>query len=313
MSGVLSMLTGCTYSAVPGDPTIGAAAATSSTTASVAYTAPVSNGGSTITLYTATSSPSGITGTVSQSGSGTITVSGLNGNTTYTFTVRATNAIGQSAASTASNSITTTPEIGQAYGGGFFAGQISTSANGVATHNLVISPKSTGQSTGKWGTVTGTGIQSVIDGPGNTTALNALGANYVAAQFCENLNTGGYTDWYLPAKNELITLYYFLKPEAKENNTNSNGSNANAVSPQPISTFFTSSTPAQTSVKAFKSGGSEHIFDDTYGTWSSTEYAGEMTAAWLLYMTGFTTSGGMGGQVKTYTPVYCRAVRRVAI
>jgi hypothetical protein len=93
---------------VPGAPTIGTATATGSTTATVSYTAPVSNGGATITLYTATSSPGGLTGTLATAGSGTITVSGLSPATSYTFTVRATNSVGQSAASAASNSITTT-------------------------------------------------------------------------------------------------------------------------------------------------------------------------------------------------------------
>jgi hypothetical protein len=93
---------------VPGAPTIGTATATGSSTATVAYTAPASNGGATITLYTATSSPSGLTGTLATAGSGTITVSGLSPTTSYTFTVRATNSVGQGAASAASNSITTT-------------------------------------------------------------------------------------------------------------------------------------------------------------------------------------------------------------
>ena len=92
---------------VPGAPTIGTATATGSTTATVAYTAPASNGGATITSYTATSSPGSITGTLSTSGSGTITVTGLSASTSYTFTVTATNSVGQSAASAASNSITT--------------------------------------------------------------------------------------------------------------------------------------------------------------------------------------------------------------
>ena len=98
---------------VPDAPTIGTATSTGTTTATVAYTAPASNGGATITLYTATSSPGGVTGTLATAGSGTITVSGLSPSTSYTFTVKATNSVGQSAASAASNSITTaTPVVG---------------------------------------------------------------------------------------------------------------------------------------------------------------------------------------------------------
>lgn len=91
---------------VPGAPTIGSATAISATTASVAFTAPASDGASTITTYTATSSPGNITGTLSQSGSGTITVTGLTTGTSYTFTVTATNSIGTSSPSASSNSIT---------------------------------------------------------------------------------------------------------------------------------------------------------------------------------------------------------------
>ena len=98
---------------VPGAPTIGTATQTGSSTATVVYTAPASNGGATITQYDAVSSPAGGTGTLSQAGSGTITVTGLTPLTSYTFTVKATNSAGQSAASAASNSITTTAAIGQ--------------------------------------------------------------------------------------------------------------------------------------------------------------------------------------------------------
>jgi hypothetical protein len=92
---------------VPGAPTIGTATATSATTATVAFTAPASDGGATITSYTATSNPGNITGTLNQAGSGTITVSGLSSSTSYTFTVTATNSVGTGSASSASNSITT--------------------------------------------------------------------------------------------------------------------------------------------------------------------------------------------------------------
>ena len=91
---------------VPGAPTIGAVAAAGSTSAKVTFTAPSSDGGSPITTYTATSSPAGGTGTVSQAGSGTITVTELTAGTPYTFTVTATNAAGTSAASATSAPVT---------------------------------------------------------------------------------------------------------------------------------------------------------------------------------------------------------------
>jgi len=88
---------------LPGVPTGVTASLTNSTTASVSFTAPSINGGAVIETYTATSSPGGITGTLYQSGSGTITVSGLTAGTVYTFTVAATNNVGSSNASQSSN------------------------------------------------------------------------------------------------------------------------------------------------------------------------------------------------------------------
>jgi hypothetical protein len=89
----------------PDAPIIGVATSTGTTTATVAFTAPVYTGASVIISYTAVSSPDGITASLSQSGSGTISISGLTTGTTYTFTVYATNSDGSSAFSAASNSI----------------------------------------------------------------------------------------------------------------------------------------------------------------------------------------------------------------
>ena len=90
---------------VPGAPTIGTALVQYNV-ANVPFTAPASDGGKPITSYTATSSPGGITGILNQSGSGTIVVTGLTAGVSYTFTVTATNMIGNSSPSSASNSVT---------------------------------------------------------------------------------------------------------------------------------------------------------------------------------------------------------------
>lgn len=94
--------TSTTPATVPGAPTAVSAAA-GNTQAVVPFSAPASNGGSTIISYTVTSSPGGITKT---GGSSPITVTGLTNAVAYTFTVVATNGIGNSAASSASNSVT---------------------------------------------------------------------------------------------------------------------------------------------------------------------------------------------------------------
>jgi hypothetical protein len=95
------------YFTVPDTPTIGTAYVTGSTTANVSYTAPANTGNGTtaqaITSYTAVSSPGGVTNTLSQAGSGTINMSGLTANTSYTFSVYATNSAGNSSASANSN------------------------------------------------------------------------------------------------------------------------------------------------------------------------------------------------------------------
>ena len=72
--------------------------------AAVFFTPPVNDGGAAITLYTVTSDPDGIVATGTSS---PIIVSYLANNRAYTFTVVATNSIGDSYASVASNSITT--------------------------------------------------------------------------------------------------------------------------------------------------------------------------------------------------------------
>ena len=90
------------YFLVPNAPTIGVATMTGQTTASVTFTVPVTNGGPSVTSYTVISTPDNITATGTSS---PISITGLTAGTTYTFTVTATNIIGTSPSSSASNAI----------------------------------------------------------------------------------------------------------------------------------------------------------------------------------------------------------------
>ncbi len=78
-----------TPATAPGAPT-GASAAAGNGLATVAFSAPASNGGSAITGYTVTSNPGGFTGSGATS---PIVVSGLTNGVAFTFTVTATNGV----------------------------------------------------------------------------------------------------------------------------------------------------------------------------------------------------------------------------
>jgi hypothetical protein len=199
----------------------------------------------------------------------------------------------------------TLPAIGSAFGGGFFAGQISTAGNGIADYNLVVGPVASAQSTLQWKTAnTATaGTSSVIDGPANSTAMN--NASHPAAQFCEGLTIGGFSDWYSPAKNELEVCYYNLKPTTTANNTGTSGINANAV-PARASTY-TSGNPAQTSATNFQSGGAEAFTVTSY--WTSTQNANPY--GWCQSF-GSPYAGYQFASNKT-TSYGIRAIRRVAV
>jgi hypothetical protein len=91
-----------TIATIPDAPTAITAVA-GNAQATVAFTVPANNGGSAITSYTVTSTPGNISQTSTTS---PITVTGLTNGTAYTFTVIATNSVGNSVPSSASNSVT---------------------------------------------------------------------------------------------------------------------------------------------------------------------------------------------------------------
>ena len=179
---------------VPNAPTIGTATdvgtsrAYNNGAAVVTFTAPTFTGGFPITSYTATSSPGGFTATGASS---PLTVTGLQSNTAYTFTVTATTSIGTGAASAASNSITATtvpqaPTVGtatcatgQAYTG---AANISVPFTAGATGGAAISSFTITSSGG--GTASGGSSPIVISctvGSSYTFTVTATNANGTSA------------------------------------------------------------------------------------------------------------------------------------
>jgi hypothetical protein len=203
------------------------------------------------------------------------------------------------------------PPIGSAYEGGFLAGQISTAGNGVADYNIIIAPRSSGQNSSKQFRTTNAdspGTSSVIDGPTNSANMND--ASHPAAEFCEGLTIGGFSDWYLPAKNELEVCYYNLNPNNPfafpPNNTQS-GTNLNAV-PSRNFNYSSFGPPFQTSATDFRVGNSEAFLAEDY--WSSSQDIADPTGinCWSQFFSG----GNQRATFKT-NAYYVRAMRRVAI
>jgi hypothetical protein len=199
--------------------------------------------------------------------------------------------------------------IGGPSGGGFWAGDISTTANGVATHHLVVAPLSSGQTQDLWKNAnTATpGADSDINGPQNTADMVADGNStvYPCAHFCNNASIGGFSDWYMPAKNELEICYFNLKPTTAANDTGS-GINPNAVPARASNYTNAPSVPSQTSAAAFQSGGAEPFVVSVY--WSSTEFSA------LFVKTQYFGNGSQRVNADYKTNSFrVRCIRRVAV
>ena len=149
-------------------------------------------------------------------------------------------------------------------------------------------------------------VKLLLDGLSNTNALySANPTNNLAVKYCKSLTTGGYNDWYLPAKDELELCYRSFKPTTQRNgayayNNQSSVPVYNSVY-STISTVFDGITyptgyPRQTNISVFKSGGSERISIDGTGiTWSSNEISN--TLAWSCNFDS--GAGGYNGQRST--------------
>ncbi|MEI6755198.1 MAG: hypothetical protein WCK78_18805 [Paludibacter sp.] len=143
------------YPSVPGAPTSVVATA-GNAQASVAFVAPVSDGGANITSYTVTSSPGGFTATGSTS---PLKVLGLTNGTAYTFTATATNIRGTGSGTTSSS---VTPSA--------TANNINVSSS-TSIGSLTLTPVSD--------VVVGNGALLTINAPTNINSLTIAGGGQV--------------------------------------------------------------------------------------------------------------------------------------
>jgi len=205
--------------------------------------------------------------------------------------------------------------IGEPFGGGYFAGYISHTADGNPTHALIVAPRATG-ATGTGYTLTTdlawktsntatADTASPFDGAANTAAMIADDVstgvqNHPAAQFCANLTIGGFTDWYLPSRYELDIAYFNMKPGIVAN-VNSSGINDYSV-PKRV-TNYTAIYPTQTILTAFNT--SSEAFLAQYH-WSSTR-ANDFSAITVSFY-----NAELNNPVKI-TNSRVRAFRRIAL
>ncbi len=141
-------------------------------------------------------------------------LSGLNRGTTYYVRAYATNSIGTAFGNELSFSITKLLTIGDSYQGGKVAYILQSGDPGYVageTHGLIAAQSDQIRGGIQWfnekNINTGAIGGALGTGNANTNAIVASqGAGSYAAKLCYDLVLGGYSDWYLPSKDELYQL-----------------------------------------------------------------------------------------------------------
>jgi len=178
-----------------------------------------------------------------------------------------------------------------------------------ARYKVIVAPKSGGENAGvqykNANSAAPAACFTLTNGPAATAAMIAADTSTVYplahwAKAINELNDGeglsGYTDWYIPARDELELIWRNLKPVTNNNYTTADrydaaaytrdanlddvaathGANRNS---DPAGDAYTASVPAQTAAAAFQAGGAEAMAFGSVYYWSSSESSASL--AWV--------------------------------
>ena len=204
----------------------------------------------------------------------------------------------------------------------------------MARHRIIVAPKASGEHAGialkNSNTALPTACQTLTEGFAATQAMRDADTStvYPAAHWARSLKINGFTDWYIPARDELELCWRGLKPVTNNNYVTANrptgasfdyanngsygdtaathGTNNNS---SPTGAAYTASVPGQTAATAFRTGGAEaYEFGSAY-YWSSSDYnaSNAWLQRWYSSYPGVQNSYGKTGTGRV------RAVRRSVI
>jgi hypothetical protein len=177
--------------------------------------------------------------------------------------------------------------------------QVSGTTNGVGDYTVSVSQTVTSRAL--------TAGMSEFDGVANAVMFKDIDGTvgsgstiFPAANFCQALSIGGFTDWYLPSRLEMDIAYFNLKPGTQLNDTNW-GANIYSVPRRPRNNSRNS--PIQTNLTAFNTT-SQAFVDANH--WSSTEF--NAANSWYLFFAfGNQANFGKAGILRV------RAFRKLAL
>lgn len=195
---------------------------------------------------------------------------------------------------------TNLPAIGAPFEGGFYAGLFALNGE---TYGLIVSPRAEGElEESRWGKYGHdlAAARSYNDGMANTQAMADAGSDL--GRWMLALDIAGFTDWYLPSRDELELLYRNLKPTEQQNYCSfRDGDNPSSL---PAGYPYTEESPARTTCTAFADDGEQALAPRWY--WSSTQCSPNV--AWIQ---GF--ADGLQSGYRKYDEHRARAVRRFKV